>query len=294
MEKSIQELLNFAILNIDKPTGPTSFDISHFIHKKLAKYGIRKTSHFGTLDPMVTGVLPIALGRACKLTGFFLGHDKEYVGIMHTHKENNVEVLQEIIDENFVGKIMQLPPKKSSVKRAIREREIKSFKILEKDNRDFLFQTEVQGGTYIRKLIHDLGEKKEVEGAHMAELRRIRAGVFSENDKGFVNLYDFEKALDEFEKGNEEKLRDILTPGEDAIKKVMKTFQLKIDAKRLKEILTGKKLIREDFENIDELNKLGDEEDFAVFYKKRFIEIAEKMPEKSSKSFFARPLFVYN
>jgi H/ACA ribonucleoprotein complex subunit 4 len=66
-EKSLKELLEFGILNIDKPSGPTSFDISDGVRKKL---GLRKTSHFGTLDPKVTGVLPIALNRACKLTGF--------------------------------------------------------------------------------------------------------------------------------------------------------------------------------------------------------------------------------
>ena len=80
--KTISELLEFGIINIDKSSGPTSFDVSDFVRKKL---GIRKTSHFGTLDPKVTGVLPIALNRACKLTGFFLGEDKEYVGIIKIH-----------------------------------------------------------------------------------------------------------------------------------------------------------------------------------------------------------------
>ncbi len=69
-EKTLKELLEFGIININKPSGPTSFDISDFVRKKL---GLRKTSHFGTLDPKVTGVLPIALNRACKLTGFFYG-----------------------------------------------------------------------------------------------------------------------------------------------------------------------------------------------------------------------------
>ncbi|MBC8435193.1 RNA-guided pseudouridylation complex pseudouridine synthase subunit Cbf5, partial [archaeon] len=112
--KPIHELLNFGILNIDKPAGPTSFTISDYIRKKL---GLNKTSHFGTLDPQVTGVLPIALGRACKLTGFFLGHDKEYIGVMHTHKEQEMEDLQKIINDKFTGIITQMPPVKSAVKR---------------------------------------------------------------------------------------------------------------------------------------------------------------------------------
>jgi len=83
MEKPLKELLEFGILNLDKPSGPTSFGVSDFVRKTLKP---KKTSHFGTLDPKVTGVLPIALGRACKLTGYFLGHDKEYVGIMRIHQ----------------------------------------------------------------------------------------------------------------------------------------------------------------------------------------------------------------
>lgn len=155
-KKSISELIEFGIINIDKPSGPTSFDVSDFVRKKLE---LRKTSHFGTLDPKVTGVLPIALNRACKLTGFFLGENKKYIGIMRIHEETDIKKLNEIINRKFIGKIMQKPPVKSRVKRVEREREIISFKILEEEKKDFLFQTEVQGGTYIRKLIDDLGKE---------------------------------------------------------------------------------------------------------------------------------------
>ena len=154
--KSIKELLEFGIINIDKSSGPTSFDISDFVRKKLE---LRKTSHFGTLDPKVTGVLPIALNRACKLTGYFLGHDKEYVGIMRFHEEIDRKKVEKAIKEKFTGVITQLPPVKSRVKRAERQREIKSFEILEQEGKDFVFKTVVQGGTYIRKLLHDLGEE---------------------------------------------------------------------------------------------------------------------------------------
>src|SRR3990167_8746102 len=190
-EKNIMELLEFSILNIDKPSGPTSFDISDFVRKTLKDGGIRKTSHFGTLDPKVTGVLPIALNRACKLTGFFLGEDKEYIGIMRIHEEVSLEELNKIIKEKFLGKIKQIPPKKSRVARILREREINKFELLEKFGKDILFRADVQGGTYIRKLIDDLG--KEIGGAHMLELRRVRAGIFREETS--VNLYDFEKAV---------------------------------------------------------------------------------------------------
>lgn len=113
-QKPISKLLSFSIINIDKPSGPTSFAVSDYVKKQL---GLSKTSHFGTLDPKVTGVLPVALCRACRLTGFFIGHDKVYVGILHVNKEQDIKKLQEIINENFVGKIKQTPPVKSRVKR---------------------------------------------------------------------------------------------------------------------------------------------------------------------------------
>ncbi len=151
-EKSIQELLEFGIINVDKPAGCTSFDVVDRIRKVL---GLRKAAHFGTLDPMVTGVLPIALNRACKLTGFFIGHDKEYVGEMRIHEDIDLDKIKEMIKKKFVGKIIQLPPVKSRVKRQEREREVMKFDLLEKKEKIITFHAEVQGGTYIRKLIHD-------------------------------------------------------------------------------------------------------------------------------------------
>ena len=130
-KKSTKELLEFGIINIDKSSGPTSFNISEFVKKSL---GLKKTAHFGTLDPKVTGVLPVALSRACKLTGYFLGEDKEYVGIMRMHEEVSLEKIQEVIEKKFKGIIKQTPPVKSRVKRQEREREIKGFKLLEKDS----------------------------------------------------------------------------------------------------------------------------------------------------------------
>src|SRR6056297_2048226 len=120
-KKSMKELLEFGIINIDKSRGPTSFQNSEFIKKQL---GARKTSHLGTLDPKVTGVLPVAINRACKLAGFFLGEDKTYVGIMRINYDISLEKIQKKINEKFIGKIKQMPPVKSAVKRQLREREI--------------------------------------------------------------------------------------------------------------------------------------------------------------------------
>ncbi len=284
--KSLKELLNFGILNIDKPSNPTSFYVSDFIRRKLSKFGIKKTSHFGTLDPKVTGVLPIALGRACKLTGFFIGHDKTYVGILKTHKEQNTKELQKIINNKFTGKIKQTPPVKSRVKRQERIREVKKWILLEQDEqkKNFVFIAQVEGGTYIRKLCSDLGDL--IGGAHMAELRRINAGIFSEKDKEFCNLYEFESALNE-----EKELRKIILPAEEAIKKILPIIQAEPSQK--KHLLTGKPIIEEYIleKDLEKLNSLKEGEKFAIFNKEEFIEIAHKSNENQ---IIARPEFVYN
>ncbi len=275
-EKPMKELIDFSIINMDKPSGPTSFQVDLFVRNRL---GLSKASHFGTLDPKVTGVLPVALGRACKLSGYFMGHDKTYVGIMHTHKEIKIKIIQKIIDEEFTGKIMQLPPKRSKVKRQEREREIKKFEILEKQGKDILFFTEVQAGTYIRKICHDIGER--IGGAHMTELRRTKAGIFSEEDKNFVNLYDFQRAMEEYKKGNEEKLREMLIPAE-IISEILPAVQAKEES--VSQLSDGKPIFRKDIESIPESEK------FAIFHGNKLIEIAKKVNEGE---IIARPEFVY-
>lgn len=277
-EKSIQDILRFSIINLDKPTGPTSFQISQYL-KDLFK--LNKTSHFGTLDPMVTGVLPVALGRACRLNEYFMHRNKVYVGIMRVHEDVDENKLKEAIKE-FTGKIKQLPPLKSRVKRAIREREVKSFEIIEINGKDILFKTEVQAGTYIRKLIHDIGEK--IGGAHMLELRRTEAGIFKETDKSFKNLYDLDKFAKDIEKKSEAELREVLIPADEAIKMVLPVVNIKRSS--LKQILTGKPLMKSDL-----IDNLPEEEVFAIFGNDEFIGVMRKSDEKD---IIARPEFILN
>jgi len=275
-EKSIKELLDFSIINVDKPSGPTSFQTDYKIKKWL---NLRKTSHFGTLDPKVTGVLPIALSRACKLSGYFMHKDKTYIGVMHLHKDIKPKIIQKIIDEEFTGIIKQTPPRRSKVKRQEREREVKKFEILEKKDKDILFLAEVQAGTYIRKLISDIGEK--IGGAHMTELRRTKAGIFSEEDKNFADLYKIKEALEEYEKGNEEKLREILIPGE-IIGEILPVVEIKEEA--VEKLLTGKPIFDDDLKIKEDIP-----EKFAVFSGNIFIEVARKTNEPG---ILARPEFV--
>lgn len=274
----IDQLIRFSLINLDKPSGPTSFQVSQFVKNA---FKIAKTSHMGTLDPQVTGVLPITLGRACKLSEWFMHKDKKYVGIMRLHEDLPLEELKKEMKE-FVGKINQLPPVRSRVKRAIREREIKQFEILEKNGKDVLFIADVEAGTYIRKLCSDLGEK--IGGAHMLELRRVKASIFSENDENFINLYDLEKAIQQLNEGNEIPLRKILIPAEHAIKKVLPTIKLSEKA-NLKQVLTGKPLFTTD------LTSKPEDEVFALFQKDKFIGVYKKINEGDIA---AKAEFVYN
>jgi len=268
-EKTPQALLEFGIINADKPAGMTSFDVCNEIKKQ---FGLRKTSHFGTLDPMVTGVLPIALNRACKLTGFFIKHDKEYVGEMRIHEDVALEKIQKVINEKFLGKIKQLPPVKSRVKRQERERKIMKFELLEKNGKDIKFSAEVEGGTYIRKLIHDLGQALGIN-AHMAKLRRTRAGIFAEGDS--VKWDDISR----------KNLKKIIIPAEEALKKIFKSVQTKDVS--VKQLLTGKPVHNQDLIKRD---KFENGELINIFNKDRFIGVYKVFNEKDV---FAKAEFVF-
>lgn len=274
-KKTIKELLEFSIINVDKPSGITSFGVTEEI-KKI--FSARKTGHFGTLDPKVTGVLPVALNRACKLSEFFMHSDKVYIGKMYLHSDISLEELKEKM-EAFTGKIMQKPPVKSRVKRVLRERKVNKFEIIRMNKKKADFIADVEAGTYIRKLIHDLGEK--IGGAHMIELRRVKAGIFSEKDSH--SLEEIKKAFSEYKNGKGKKLKEMLIPAE-IISKIIPIIQIKPD--NLKQILTGKPIMKEDIRN-----KFSDERLFSIFLKDRFIGIFRKVDEGD---IIARPEFVFN
>jgi H/ACA ribonucleoprotein complex subunit 4 len=282
MKQDIKELINFGIINIDKPTGPTSFSVSNYTKKALE---VNKTSHMGTLDPKVTGVLPITLGRACRLAGHIIAHDKTYIGILETHTEQKQEHLQELINKHFTGTIKQTPPNKSAVKRAERTRTVHYFNIKEtsEDKRSFLFECKVEGGTYIRKICSDLGEM--IGGAHMGELRRTAAGLF--NEEKIYTLYQLEEAIKEMKEGNEEPLRNMIIPAEEIIKKIMPTTE--IEKRAVKALWNGKPLFEKDVTEKEKIKQLKEEAFFAAFNKKTFIGIYKKSEEYQ---ILGRPEFI--
>jgi len=217
-ERKTEELVQYGVVNIDKPKGPTSHQVSDYVQKILS---IEKSGHSGTLDPAVTGVLPVALQRATRVVEYLLTAGKEYVAIMHLHKEVDEKTLRETIKKEFLGKIKQLPPIKSSVKRQLRTRSIYYLDILEINGQDVLFKVGTEAGTYIRKLIHDIGLSLDC-GAHMAELRRTKAGPFDEST--LVTMQELTDAYHYWKEGNDKLIRKIVQPMENAVNHLPKIW----------------------------------------------------------------------
>jgi H/ACA ribonucleoprotein complex subunit 4 len=133
---------------------------------------------------------------------------------MQVHADISESRLREVLGE-FVGEIYQKPPLRASVKREPRKRFIYELNVHEVQGRTVLFTCSCQAGTYIRKLCFDAGEVLGC-GAHMRELRRIRAGPFTE-DNSIVTLHELSAAESEFEAGDESHLRQIIKPMEIAL-----------------------------------------------------------------------------
>ena len=216
-DRTIDESIPLSVIIVDKHSGPTSSQITQWTKEILS---IGKAGHTGTLDPAVTGVLPVALGDSVKAMPLLVGLKKEYVGVMHLHNEVDEATLKRT-SLNFIGKIMQLVPKRAAVARRVREREIFYFDIVEMDGRDVLFRAGVEAGTYIRKLVHDLGQSLGT-GAHMSELRRTKVGKFEEKDS--YSLVEIKDAYEFWKQGDGSQLKRMLIPIEHAISESKKLF----------------------------------------------------------------------
>ncbi len=208
----IEYLLNNSVIVLDKPSGPTSHEVATWVRRIL---NASRVGHGGTLDPAVTGILPTGVGNATKAMRALLPAGKEYVCLMELHGLAEEDEVLRILNE-FVGKIYQRPPLRSSVKRVLRVRQIYYNEVLEVKGRLVLFKVGCQAGTYIRKLCFDIGEALGV-GASMRELRRTRVGSLRE-DKHLCSLYDLKDAYHFWkEDGEEGELRKYLLPIESAL-----------------------------------------------------------------------------
>ena len=211
-KRTIEQLLNYGIILLDKPPGPTSHETVAWT-KRILK--LPKIGHSGTLDPQVSGVLPLGLGEATKALGVLLYGPKEYHALGRVHSLPSKEKLDETIDL-FKGEIFQKPPQRSAVVRQTRTRTIYEFEVLEQKERLLLTRILCEAGTYIRKLYYDLGEILG-PGATMIELRRTRVDQFRETD-GLVTLHELADAFALWEeKKDESKLMKMIKPVEYAL-----------------------------------------------------------------------------
>ncbi len=198
------------VIVLDKPAGFTSHDA---VQKSRRILGIKRIGHLGTLDPLATGVLPLVVGRATRLAQFFRYRDKVYQGVMRlgfstdtydrtgepTKPEEPANVSREEIEvvfREFTGRLQQVPPPVSAKKvggveayKLARKNqpvelepvavEVMEFALLEFNPPHVHFRVHCSGGTYVRSLVHDAGRRLTC-GAHVAELRRLASGEFTE------------------------------------------------------------------------------------------------------------------
>lgn len=225
------------ILNINKPTGMTSFDVVRKV-KAIAK--TKKVGHTGTLDPEASGVLPICIGRATKLVDYIMNDYKIYkvelrLGVVtdtydregKVLKNEDVTLSKEEVEEaikSFIGEIDQIPPMYSALKvngqrlyslarqgieveRKARRINIYNIDILDIKVPTVTFNVKCSKGTYIRSLCYDIGEKLKCGGA-MWNLQRVQTGAFNildsvelehlNSDNILEYLIPMDKALSEY------------------------------------------------------------------------------------------------
>jgi H/ACA ribonucleoprotein complex subunit 4 len=212
-ERPAAEYIRYGVINLDKPAGPTSHEVAAWTKKIMH---LKSIGHGGTLDPKVTGVLPVTLEDSTKIVQALLHSGKEYVCVMKLHGDAQETRVKQVLDE-FQDQIYQRPPLRSSVKRQLRTRRIYYIDFFEVNGRNVLFKVGCEGGTYIRKLCYDIGEILGV-GAHMQELRRTRAGPFVETSSSRVTLHDVAYWFGEWEEKKDEKiLHKVIQPMETAL-----------------------------------------------------------------------------
>ena len=210
--------------------------------------------------------------------------NKTYIGKMKIHQTITKTRLEEEM-KKFLGKINQLPPVKSRVKRVIREREIIEFKLLSFDskNNEAEFISRVEAGTYIRKLIHDLGESLGI-GAQMTDLRRTEAGIFSEKNQEYTTLENLSKLVAD---KNYEELKKFLIPAE-IISQFMECFEVTSEA--ITKIKNGSPLFKQMLVNSEDEKKIKKLTiPFCLVNNSQILEIAKITDQFENKDILAKP-----
>lgn len=209
-KRSIEDYLKYGVINLDKPSNPSSHEIVAWV-KRILK--VEKTGHSGTLDPKVTGCLIICLNRATRLAKAQQGAGKEYVCVLKLFDEVKSEAKLKEAIKLLTGPLFQKPPAVAAVKRQLRVRNIYKSELLQFDVEKKLavISVSVEAGTYVRTLCEHLGIILGV-GGEMEELRRTRSGNVSEND-GLFTMHDVLDAQYKYETEKDQSyLRTVVKP----------------------------------------------------------------------------------
>ena len=209
-DRPILEYIDRGVVVTNKPSGPTSHEIAAYVRDIL---GVSAAGHSGSLDPAVTGVQPVMIGKATRAVAALRLSGKEYICLMKLHRPVSDKLIRSAVSQ-FSGNVYQMPPVRSAVKRALRLRRIYYIDILEIQEKYVLMRVGCEAGTYIRKLCHDIGLSLGV-GAQMQELVRSKAGPF--DDSRLVSLQELKDAYVLWrETGDESELRHLILPMESA------------------------------------------------------------------------------
>lgn len=259
------------ILLIDKSTGMSS---GKYVYQARKKLGIKKIGHAGTLDPLATGLLPLLINKATRVSDFLMDEVKIYETLAFfgqktdtqditgeiLEKSSNIfekKDLEKAIKENFLGEIFQTPPMYSALKqngkklyelaregktveRKQRRIKVYDFEILDFDFPYARFKITCSKGTYIRSLVNDLGEVLK-SFATVKELRRLKVGNFDVKDA--IKIEDFEKK-------DVDKLLKKLIPIDDALNQYEKIILDKSYYKQATNGMTMKVDLEKNFDGL--------------------------------------------
>lgn len=205
--RSIEARINDGLVLIDKPAGPTSHQVSAWVRDLLE---IEKAGHSGTLDPLATGVLPIATGSGTKICEALKRASKEYVCLLQLDQAIKGDKVRREA-RKFVGQNQQVPPEQSAVKREERTREVFYLDVLEVKGSSVLFKVGCEAGFYVRVLCDQLAGELGCSG-EMKDLRRTQVGLFSTKDCHY--LQDLEDEYCFWQAEQEHNLNEIVQPVE--------------------------------------------------------------------------------
>lgn len=273
------------IILVNKEKDFTSHDVVSIV-KKITE---SKVGHTGTLDPNATGVLPLLIGNATKISKYLINHDKEYEAVIQLGKKTTTADIEgEVIEEkevpekiyiecenilkSFIGKQKQTPPDYSAIKVngkklysyaregikiEIKPRNIEIYNIelmnINKEEKQISFRVSCSKGTYIRSLCEDIADKLGTVG-YMKDLKRTKVGDFE-----IKEAITIDELKEKFEKND---FSDVIT-----IENIFKDMpKIELNENNIKQYLNGVKICVAEYEKskepqkLQELQILGDEE----------------------------------